>query len=288
VLIVGAGAAGITLARALRATNLTTLVLESGGLDPEADTQALAHGLSSRTEYPVDVTRLRYFGGTTNHWGGWCRALDSWTFDRRPWVADVGWPIGADELAPYYRRAAEVVELPFDPPCWTWDWRFWRKQLPAWGYPSSPTPTWRPAPCSASARRRASGRSTAPSSATRAMSPSSCTRTRSSSTPTTPRRASPTCRSRRSTGTDSSRRDAPSFSPSAGWRCRASCCSPTRRGRRAWGTTTISSAATSWTTSRGRSARSRYATRRARTWAACSPRRGRWSPSPRRPCASCP
>ena len=82
------------------------LLLESGGLDGDDATQALAHGLSSKTEYPVDVTRLRYFGGTTNHWGGWCRPMDAWVFEHRPWVTDVGWPIGPDDLADYYRRAA--------------------------------------------------------------------------------------------------------------------------------------------------------------------------------------
>jgi len=132
VLIIGAGAAGITLARALAGTRATAIVLESGGLDEEDATQQLAHGLSDG--YPVDVTRLRYFGGTTNHWGGWCRAFDPWVFERRPWVADVGWPIGPSELAPWYRQAAAVVELPSHPPGWTWDWAYWRRQLRRWGF----------------------------------------------------------------------------------------------------------------------------------------------------------
>ena len=33
---------------------------------------------------PVDYTcRLRYFGGSTNHWGGWCLPLDTIDFETR-------------------------------------------------------------------------------------------------------------------------------------------------------------------------------------------------------------
>ena len=56
VLIIGAGAAGITLARALRHVRATTLLLESGGFEGEKETLELADGLNSKTEYPVDET----------------------------------------------------------------------------------------------------------------------------------------------------------------------------------------------------------------------------------------
>jgi choline dehydrogenase-like flavoprotein len=135
VLVIGAGAAGITLARELAATRASTIVLESGGLAYDDHTAALAHATTSGDEYPVDLTRLRYFGGTTNHWGGWCRPMDPWVLEHRPWVTDVGWPLTADDLAPYYARADVVVELPTDPAGWEWDWSYWRTQLPKWGYP---------------------------------------------------------------------------------------------------------------------------------------------------------
>ncbi len=138
VLIIGAGAAGITLARALSATPATTLLLESGGFEREDDTSLLAHALNSKMEYPVDETRERYFGGTTNHWGGWCRPMDPWVFEHRPWVADVGWPIGPADLFDYYGEAAKIVELPTEPRGWTWDWPYWLGQLPKWEYKTLP------------------------------------------------------------------------------------------------------------------------------------------------------
>ena len=56
-------------------------------------------------------SRLRFFGGTTNHWGGYCRPLDPLDFEVRPWVAESGWPFGREELDPYYRRAEEVLQI---------------------------------------------------------------------------------------------------------------------------------------------------------------------------------
>ena len=68
--IVGAGAAGITIAREFANTGVHVCLLEAGGLlvDP------LVNGLSEIEDvgHPykgVNGARLRYFGGTTNHWG---------------------------------------------------------------------------------------------------------------------------------------------------------------------------------------------------------------------------
>jgi choline dehydrogenase-like flavoprotein len=61
--------------------------------------------------YDLDQTRLRFFGGTTNIWGGRCALLDPIDFERRSWVPHSGWPIGRAELDPYYRAAHAALEL---------------------------------------------------------------------------------------------------------------------------------------------------------------------------------
>jgi len=111
--IVGAGAAGITLATEFIATGISTCLLESGGLDLEYDTQALYEGKTTGTLPPRDPveSRLRFFGGTTNHWAGCCMPLNDIDFDQRPWLPDSGWPINRKELDPYYRRAQEICDL---------------------------------------------------------------------------------------------------------------------------------------------------------------------------------
>ncbi|MCP5182535.1 MAG: GMC family oxidoreductase [Pseudomonadales bacterium] len=112
VCIVGAGAAGITLARDFASRRFSVLVIEAGGFIAEADSQELYRGHSTGQALSDPMAcRLRFFGGTTNHWEGWCGELDTMDFARREWVPDSGWPITAEELAPYYATAAQTCEI---------------------------------------------------------------------------------------------------------------------------------------------------------------------------------
>ncbi len=117
--IVGAGAAGITLARELAGGSLDVCLLESGGLTLDPKTQALYQGENvGWPYYALDVLRLRYFGGTTNHWSGVCRPLDPIDFAARDWVPHSGWPIAKTDLDPYYARAHRACQLgPYDYHC---------------------------------------------------------------------------------------------------------------------------------------------------------------------------
>ncbi|MXW49460.1 MAG: GMC family oxidoreductase [Gammaproteobacteria bacterium] len=106
VCIIGAGAAGITLARGLSGQGLRILLLESGGLDYGPESAALGVGENiGAAYYPLEDSRLRFFGGTTNIWGGRCAPLDDIDFQARDWVAHSGWPIDGSELAEGYRAA---------------------------------------------------------------------------------------------------------------------------------------------------------------------------------------
>jgi choline dehydrogenase-like flavoprotein len=110
--IVGAGAAGISMALEFAGSPLSVLILESGGFDPDPQTQALARGeVVGLPTFPLEISRLRFFGGTTGHWGGFCRAFDPIDFEARPWVPHSGWPIPRDEVAQYYDRAHELCQV---------------------------------------------------------------------------------------------------------------------------------------------------------------------------------
>jgi choline dehydrogenase-like flavoprotein len=112
VCIVGAGAAGITIARELIGQPYQVCLLESGGLDFDEATQSLAEGENVGTPYfPLSESRTRYFGGSTNLWGGTCRPLDEIDFADRPWMPYSSWPITKAELLPYYNRAQKVCGL---------------------------------------------------------------------------------------------------------------------------------------------------------------------------------
>ena len=112
VCVIGAGAAGITLALALAKLGLTVNLLESGGFGPEPETQRLYDGPNIGTPYSPAASRLRFFGGSTNHWGGLCHRLDEMDFLPRPWIEHSGWPIRKAELDPYYDQALGVLEIP--------------------------------------------------------------------------------------------------------------------------------------------------------------------------------
>ena len=113
--IVGAGAAGISMALELTGSGFTVCLLESGGLEFAWPTQALYSGLNAGLPYyDLDVCQLRFLGGNTNAWGGWCRPLDPIDFDLREWVEHSGWPFSLNALAPFYRRAHALCEVPSD------------------------------------------------------------------------------------------------------------------------------------------------------------------------------
>src|SRR5690348_15631023 len=110
--IVGAGAAGITIAHSLRDSGIKIVLLDSGFEDLDARAQDLAAGGNIGLEYwPLDSVRLRMFGGSTNHWEGSCNDFDEIDFADRPWVRHGGWPLSKPQLVPYYRRAVSYVQL---------------------------------------------------------------------------------------------------------------------------------------------------------------------------------
>lgn len=110
--IIGGGAAGIALAREFIGQPKRVVVLESGDLDADARTQALAQGeVVGLPYFPLDTARLRSLGGTTNHWGGFCRPMQSDDLESKPWIPNSGWPISIGELEPYYERARIVCGI---------------------------------------------------------------------------------------------------------------------------------------------------------------------------------
>ncbi|WP_282160820.1 GMC family oxidoreductase [Ulvibacterium marinum] len=110
--IVGAGAAGISMAMDWLNQGKKVVLLEAGGFEFETETQALNQGTNiGQRYYSLTATRLRFFGGTTGHWGGYCTPLDPIDFETRPYVPNSGWPIDYDEFASFLPRASKLVEI---------------------------------------------------------------------------------------------------------------------------------------------------------------------------------
>ncbi len=117
VCVLGAGAAGVTLALTLADKGRRVLLLEGGGWDFEERSQELYAG-DAELGYPysaLDTNRLRFLGGSTQHWGGRCAPLDAHDFEPRPDLGpDIdhrGWPIRRDALDPYLDAACAILGL---------------------------------------------------------------------------------------------------------------------------------------------------------------------------------
>ena len=112
VCIVGAGAAGISLALSLSGQGLDIVLLESGQSDLHAATQSLCEGevADEKLHSPPDKYRQRRFGGSTAIWGGRCMPFDAIDFERRDAVPSSGWPISLEDLLPFYPEANKLAE----------------------------------------------------------------------------------------------------------------------------------------------------------------------------------
>lgn len=111
--VIGTGPAGITVARQLARAGARVALMEAGGLDISMESQSLYEGEIVGLDYfPLDTPRLRYFGGTSNHWGGWTRALDAADFLPRPWVPLSGWPVPQIVLDAYRAEADAILDVP--------------------------------------------------------------------------------------------------------------------------------------------------------------------------------
>jgi len=139
VCIVGAGTAGITLAKEFIGQKFSVCLLESGGLKPDKETQALYRGENVGQPYfPLETARARYFGGSSNRWqivigenslGARMRPLDEIDFEERESIPYSGWPFDKSCLDPFYARAQSICGI--DPLTYdVLDWRDSKKSPP--------------------------------------------------------------------------------------------------------------------------------------------------------------
>jgi glucose dehydrogenase len=153
VCIVGAGAAGAVMAAELARQGIGVLVLESGPWHDVGQRPAYARRVARRENpwrtanaaldlytnggsvpYRLDLNRARGVGGSTLHWEGYTLRFrpDDFRLATHHGLGE-DWPVGYEELEPYYVRAEAalgVAGLPDDP---------WAGPRSA-GYPLPPFP----------------------------------------------------------------------------------------------------------------------------------------------------
>jgi choline dehydrogenase-like flavoprotein len=116
--IIGAGPAGISIAREFLGDRTRVCLVESGAAGIERRAQRLNSGSSvGYSTYLLHRSRVRAFGGSSRHWIGrgdetWAaRALDAIDFEVRPGVPRSGWPFDLAHLEPHYALARAVCQL---------------------------------------------------------------------------------------------------------------------------------------------------------------------------------
>lgn len=109
--IIGSGPAGITLALELESTGKNILLMEAGDIQWTKESTDCYKGINAGDQYfDLDITRQRFFGGTSNHWTGWCRNLDDSDFNSVK-ISGVDWPISKKDLDPYLSKSCEILEV---------------------------------------------------------------------------------------------------------------------------------------------------------------------------------
>ena len=124
--IVGAGPAGLEVARRFTGGTVRVVVLEGGDFDYDQRTQSLHRivcvGKQIRNfanefnpDLPPEIrweSRVRQFGGTSNVWSGKWKALTPEDFESKAWIPHSGWPLTYDEILPYYQEVVRDYGLP--------------------------------------------------------------------------------------------------------------------------------------------------------------------------------
>ena len=108
VIVVGAGPAGVTVARKLESLTDSRILLVETGAENTGAAQELAK-VEATGDLPsayFATHNQRVFGGTSNIWVGWCAVLDE-----RPFLDDE-WPLPYAELYRYYAEAARILNVP--------------------------------------------------------------------------------------------------------------------------------------------------------------------------------
>jgi choline dehydrogenase-like flavoprotein len=105
--IIGAGAAGITIAAELVNTDLNVCLLDAGDEGYSIESQGF-YKPQTQPELYEDTTynRLRMLGGSTNHWENNTSEFMANDFLKKEWSPNSGWPVKLHDIQPYYAQAA--------------------------------------------------------------------------------------------------------------------------------------------------------------------------------------
>ncbi len=105
-IVIGAGPVGLAVATGLRRRGVDVLVLESGS-DNASSGSDFNDGDVLGLQFTGLEKRGRGLGGGTSEWAGQCLRFHAADFCAREWISGSGWPLGYDDLLPFYSEAEQ-------------------------------------------------------------------------------------------------------------------------------------------------------------------------------------
>ena len=104
IVIIGSGPAGITLATKLAKKKINSLIIEAG--DEEYSDSSQQNYRSKVIGDEIDdlrYRRLRQLGGTSGHWGGWCKPIEKWNIEK--------WGLNYKEISNYENETCKILDI---------------------------------------------------------------------------------------------------------------------------------------------------------------------------------
>ena len=104
VIIFGSGPAGITTAIELESKKISSIIIEAGNEEYSENSQDFYKGeIVGDQLADISASRLRQLGGTSGHWGGWCKPMESYNLEK--------WPIKKKDLDKFTDKTCSILNI---------------------------------------------------------------------------------------------------------------------------------------------------------------------------------
>ena len=104
IIIIGSGPAGITIAKKLEENKINSLIIEAGDEEyQEASQENYRSKVIGDDISDLRYSRLRQLGGTSGHWGGWCKPIEKWNIEQ--------WGLNYNEISNYENETCKILEI---------------------------------------------------------------------------------------------------------------------------------------------------------------------------------